>query len=89
MLDIRSHYNDPVFILITTVLMHDPDWDNAIEEIKNELISDGLVPQDKLFHFMFTRNGKATPGHPRISEQREMAEELTCFISNLGDKIWE
>lgn len=89
LLDIRSHYNDPVFILITTVLMHDPDWDNAIEEIKNELISDGLVPQDKLFHFMFTRNGKATPGHPRISEQREMAEELTCFISNLGDKIWE
>lgn len=89
LLDIRSRYGNPTFILITTVLMHDPDRDNAIEEIKNELITDGLVPQDKLFHLMFTRNGKATPGHPRIPEQQEMAEELTCFISSLGDKVWE
>lgn len=89
LLDIRSRYNNPVFILITTLLQHDPDWDNAIEEIKNELIADGLVPSDKLYHFMFTRNGKATPGHPRIPEQCEMAEELTAFISNLGDGIWK
>lgn len=89
LLDIRSHYKNPTFILITTVLMHDPDWDNAIEEIKCELVSDGLVPSDKIHHLMFTRNGKATPGHPRLSEQCEMAEELTAFISSFGDKIWE
>lgn len=89
LLDIRSHYNNPTFILITTVLMHNPDWDNAIEEIKNELTADGFVPADKLYHFMFTRNGKATPGHPRIPEQCEMAEELTAFISQMGDRVWE
>lgn len=88
LLDIRSHYENPVFILMTTLLMHNPDWDNAIEEIKNELVADGLVPADRVFHLMFTRNGKATPGHPRIPEQQEMAEELTAFISNLGDSIW-
>lgn len=89
LLDLRSHYGNPTFILITTVLMHNPDWDNAIEEIKNELIADGLVPENKLYHFLFTRNGKATPGHPRIPEQCEMAEELTAFISNMGDSIWQ
>ncbi len=89
LLDIKSRYENPTFILITTVLMHDPDRDVAIEEIKNELIGDGLMPKDKLYHFMFTRNGKATPGHPRIAEQCEMAEELTAFISSFGDKIWQ
>lgn len=89
LLDIRSrHKNKPVFILVTTVLMHDPDRDNAIEEIKNELVADGLVPSDMIYHFMYTRNGCATPGHPRIPEQYEMAEELTAFISSLGDRIW-
>lgn len=88
LLDIRSRYGNPCFILMTTVLMHDPDWDAAIEEIKRELTADGLVPSDRLYHYLFTRNGKATPGHPRIPEQCEMAEELTAFISLLGDKVW-
>ncbi len=88
LLDLRSHYGDPMFILMTTVLCHDPEWDKAIDEIRNELVNDGLVPDGKIFHHMFTRNGSATPGHPRIAEQREMSEELTAFISSLGDSVW-
>lgn len=80
--DLRKKYQNASFILATTVLMHDADRDNAIEEIKNELCD------EKIHHFMYKRNGSATPGHPRISEQCEMAEELTAFISNLGDDIW-
>ncbi|NLZ45648.1 MAG: electron transporter RnfD, partial [Clostridiales bacterium] len=89
LLDIRNHYDNPVFILMTTLLCHDAEWDNAIEEIKNELIADGLVPKEKLYHHLFKRNGIATPGHPRICEQQEMAEELTAFISSLGESIWQ
>lgn len=32
---------------------------------------------------MFRRNGKGTPGHLRIPEAEEMAEELSAYIENL------
>lgn len=83
---LRGHYPNTTFILMTTVLMHSPEWDCAIEEAMQELICDGF---GKIYHLLFKRNGSATPGHPRIPEQCEMAEELTAFISNLGDKIWK
>ena len=53
--------------------MHDPKWDEVIEEIAEEL-------GDGVYHYMFRRNGAATPGHPRITEQEEMALELEKFI---------
>lgn len=84
--DLRSKYPNATFIMILTLLMHSPDWDKAINEIVEELKSEG---DDKISHLMFKRTGKATPGHPRISEQCEMAEELTAYISNMGDSIWE
>ena len=71
-------YGSPKFVLTTTVLMHDAEWDNAIEEIKNELCEMGI----SVYHNLFSRNGAATPGHPRLSEHNEMAEELTSFIKN-------
>lgn len=74
--DLNEHYKTAKFVLTTTVLMHDPDWDNAIEEIKDELNGIGI----KTFHNIFSRNGAATPGHPRIPEHDEMARELTDFI---------
>ena len=82
-LDLKSKYPNAYFILLLTVLNHDPVWDDVIEEIKNEL------NDEKISHCKFTRSGKATPGHPRLPEQYEMAEELTAFISAMGDKVWE
>lgn len=84
--DLMSHYPKAVFILLLTVLQHNSEWDNAVEEIKTELCAE--TGRD-VTHFMFKRTGKATPGHPRSLEQYEMAEELTAYISSLGDKVWE
>lgn len=75
-------YPNATFILMTTILMHNKEWDNAIDEIKFEL------KNDKIHRFYFRRNGQATPGHPRIPEQEEMAVELTEYIMSLGDDIW-
>lgn len=80
---LRSHYPKAIFILKTTVLCHDKLWDDAIEDIKNRL------NDSKIHHFMYTRNGCATPGHPRISEQAEMAAELSAYIKALPESIWE
>lgn len=75
---LNNSYGSAKFVLTTTVLMHDKAWDDAIEEIKNELNEEGIA----VYHNMFTRNGAATPGHPRLSEHNEMAEELTAFIKS-------
>ena len=84
--DLRSHYPKARFILLLTVLMHDPTWDRALDEIVGELCAEGF---EGLSHFTFTRCGKATPGHPRLPEQYEMASELTAYISRMGNEIWE
>ena len=75
---LREKYPQARFVLLLTVLCHDAQWDKAIDEITSEL------DDDRITHFMFTRTGKATPGHPRISEQYEMAEELTAYLSSGG-----
>ena len=74
--ELEKRYGGVKFVLATTVLIHAPDWDSAIEEIKDELCGMGI----KAYHNMFSRNGAATPGHPRLAEHNEMAEELTKFI---------
>ena len=66
------------FVLTTTILRHDPAWDEAIEEICGELSADGYM----VWHNVFTRNGNATDGHPRITEHTEMANELVAFIKD-------
>ena len=72
-LELKERYGNVKFLLITTVLMHDPRWDEVIDEIKKEL-------GDYVYRYHFKRNGAATPGHPRITEQNEMALELSEFI---------
>ncbi|MCD8094744.1 MAG: electron transporter RnfD [Ruminococcus sp.] len=74
--DLRSKYPKAYFVLILTVLEHENGWDKAVEEISAEL-------DEKVSYLKFTRAGKATPGHPRIYEQYEMAEELTAYLSKL------
>ncbi|MBQ8903475.1 MAG: lipase, partial [Oscillospiraceae bacterium] len=72
-LELKERYGNVKFLLITTVLMHDPRWDEVLDEIKEEL-------GDYVYRYRFNRNGAATPGHPRATEQTEMAAELEQFI---------
>ena len=63
------------FVLILTILGHDHTWDDALEEITRE------VNSGRVSHFMFRRTGCGTNGHPRATEQEEMAEELYRYIN--------
>ncbi len=72
-LELKERYGEVKFLLVTTVLMHDPRWDEVLDEIKEEL-------GDYVYRYRYRRNGAATPGHPRITEQNEMAIELSQFI---------
>ena len=82
---IRSHAPKATVVLALTVLMHDPIWDDALEDIKIRLGGEG----GRAYHFMYARCGKATPGHPRYVEQVEMAEEMTAFLNSLPETTWE
>ncbi len=72
--DLMKKYPNAKFMLILTVLGHDTTWDDALEEIAQEMNS------ARVSHFMFRRNGSATCGHPRATEQEEMAGELYAYI---------
>ena len=79
---LRQIYPKAVFLLTTTILCHHSNWDKAIEEVWETL-------EDKsIHHFLYRRNGNGTPGHIRINEAEEMAEELSNFILGLGEDIW-
>lgn len=78
--DLRSHYPDALIALLLTVLEHPFEWEDAIDEIQSELCD------DKIVRFKFKRVGRATPGHPRLTEQYEMAEELTAELIRLMPK---
>lgn len=83
--NLRKKYPKAVIILTTTILNHYPSWDNAIDEVCKD------INDSRIVHFLYTRNGKGTPGHPRIPEDKEMADELTSYINELDKKIniWE
>lgn len=89
-------------ICATTVLQHDPAWDRAIgdavatfnkdlraEQPDSRLNPIGAHGAPVAYHFLYSRNGAATPGHPRVVEHEEMARELTAFITSLGPAIWQ
>ena len=66
----------------TTILNHHSNWDRAIDEV-----CEGLG-DEKIVHFLYKKNGQGTPGHIRILEAEEMADELSEFIQSFGDEIW-
>ena len=73
--DLKKRYGEQVrVVMILTVLMHDPRWDTYLDEIESEL------RDETVRHYRFRRCGQATPGHPRLTEQVEMAEELGAYI---------
>ena len=74
-LALQEKYPKAKFVLLLTVLMHDGEWDKAVEEIANEL-------NENVEYFRFSGTGAVTPGHPRIQEHVQMAEELTAHIIN-------
>lgn len=80
---IRETYPYALIILSTTILNHHANWDRAIDEVCLKL------NDKKIVHFLYKKNGNGTPGHIRISEAEEMADELSAFIQSFGDEIWE
>lgn len=75
--NLRSRYPLARIICITTLLYHDEAWDRAIGQVVSELGDAGVT------QYTFKRNGKGTPGHLRIPEAEEMAEELAAYIESL------
>jgi hypothetical protein len=78
-----NHYNSERsdgkrtrFILLLTVLMHNPLWDEVLDDVMREM-------NISVSRLVFNRCGKATPGHPRATEQAEMAAELAGFIGRM------
>lgn len=44
---------------------------------------------DRVQHFLYSRNAAATPGHPRVAEQQAMADELTAYLESFGPDLWK
>lgn len=82
-LEIRKKYEQALIILATTILYHDSNWDKSIASACKD------INDEKIVHFMYTRNGSGTPGHIRISEADEMSDELVRYINTFGEEIWE
>ena len=79
---IRNVYPLALIVLQTTLLCHHENWDKAIEDVCREL------NDKKVVHYLYKRNGKGTPGHLRVTEAEEMAEELAVFLKSFGSSIW-
>lgn len=79
---LREIYPTAIIILSTTILNHHPSWDRAIAEVCDKL------NDSKIHHFLYSKNGRGTPGHIRISEASKMSCELSKYIESLGEEIW-
>lgn len=77
-LDLKSRYKTARFVLILTVLKHDLRWEDELDKVVAELADPDIT------RFRFTRSGLATDGHPRITEQEEMALELSGYLRTIG-----
>lgn len=82
---LKEVYPRASFILTTTVLCHHPAWDRALDDVAQRAGGS----ESRVYHFSFRRTGIATPGHPRVSEQTEMARELTAYLASFGEALWE
>ena len=72
--DLMGKYPNAKFLLLLTVLGHDQTWEDALREIADE------VNDSRVRYFRFNRGGTGTNGHPRCTEQAEMATELCRYI---------
>ena len=81
--DLMRKYPDALFVLTLTVLMHDGFWEQLLDDACERMCS------SRVRRFRFTRSGTATPGHPRIPEQCEMACELAEYLDSFGETLWQ
>lgn len=79
---LRMQYPKAQIICCTTLLQHDENWDRSIQQVVDE------KRDPKLTRYEFKRNGKGTPGHLRIPEAQEMADELAAYIETLEIEGW-
>ena len=79
---LRSHYPKALIVCTTTILGHEPAWDQAIDQVCNDL------GDPKIKHFMYSKTGCGTCGHIRIPEAEEMAAEMAEFLNGFGEEIW-
>lgn len=77
---LRRRYPDAEIILATTILGHHANWDRAIDEVCRDL----QKKDDKVHHFLYSKNGCGTQGHIRIPEADQMSDELSEYILKLG-----
>lgn len=80
---LREKYPCAQIVCCTTLLKHDEAWDEGIGKVVQEL------RDERITQYLFKRNGKGTPGHLRIPEAEEMAEELANYIESLNVDGWE
>ena len=80
---LRAQYPKAKIVCCTTLLCHDESWDKSIGQIIEELQDPDIT------QYLFERNGKGTPGHLRIPEAEEMAEELSAYIEKLNVEGWD
>ncbi len=80
--NLKKTYPNASIICCTTLLKHDAAWDRAIGQVVQEL------NEEKITQYLFKRNGSATPGHIRIPEAEEMAQELAAYIDTLVIEGW-
>jgi hypothetical protein len=83
---LREKYPKALFVVITTLLNHGSGWDTALDEMVSGIVAD--TSDARVVRYRFTRNGRGTPGHLRVAEHAEMADELTAFIESFGDSVW-
>lgn len=79
---LREKYPRALIVTLMTLMNHDPGWDDLLDEIAFALGDRNIV------RCRFARAGRGTPGHPRVSEQAEMAAELTEFLRSFGESLW-
>lgn len=79
---LREKYPHAQIVCCTTLLCHDRSWDISIGQAVREL------GDEKVTQYIFKRNGEGTPGHLRIPEAEEMAQELSDYISKLEIEGW-
>lgn len=80
--NIRSVHPHALIILKTSIVKHYPSLDMAIDEVCK------ITGDDRIYHFMYKRNGQATAGHVRVMEADGMSDELQIFINSLGVSVW-